>query len=64
MRATEIVYMYPLENNTPRHNINNTKTHGKLFKKLNNLRDEYTTFEELLLKLKVTERISPTIFLT
>jgi len=53
MRATEI--LYPLENNTPRHNI---KQHNDTWKTtyLNDLKEgECINFEERLLKLKVTE---------
>jgi len=71
MRATEI--LYPLEKNTPRHNMKQHKDISKT--KLNDLKEgECVTFEELLLKLKVTEsnyRLamksafnSPTTFLT
>jgi len=54
MRATEI--LYPLENNTPRPNIKQHKDTWKSLKRINDMKeDECITFEELLLKLKVTE---------
>jgi len=65
--------LYPLEKNTPRHNIQQHKDTWKT--KLNDLKEGgCETFEELLLKLKVTESNyklamksefnSPTTFLT
>jgi len=52
MRATEI--LYPLENNTPRHNIKQGKNIWKT--KLNDLKEGgCIAYEELLLNWKVTE---------
>lgn len=73
MRATEI--MYPLGSDISQHEIKKHKETWKTIKKqLNDLKDgESITFEELLLKLSITENNyrlairsalnSPTIFL-